>query len=36
MTQDECQAASGWVLTAHVWRDEERGDSEETGGCKDI
>ncbi len=25
MTQDECQAASGRALTAHVWRDRDRG-----------
>lgn len=36
MTQDECQAASGQTLTAHVRRNEESGDSEEARGCGDI
>lgn len=32
MTQDECQAASGWALTADVWSDEESG-GKGAGGC---
>lgn len=31
MTWDKCQAASGWVLTAHVWRDRERDKLEDAG-----